>query len=100
MKKIVVIMNSPTFTANNYEQVWDDLRAAGKSNPNGLLSHVGFAKPGGGWMVVDVWESREAFAEFSKTLLPIIQKTGVAMEEPQILPAHYFYEPHAENVMG
>lgn len=91
-------MNSPEFTARNYDQVWDDLKAAGQSNPKGLLSHVSFAKPEGGWMVVDVWESKEAFADFSKTLIPIIQKTGVAVPQPQIVPAHNFYEPQIEKV--
>ena len=52
-------------------------------------NHVGFAKPDGSWGVVDVWESAEAFAEFGKTLEPIIQKTGVNVPDPMVLPAHY-----------
>jgi len=96
MKKVVVMFNSPDFNAKNYEQVWDDLRKAGHSHPKGLLSHVGFAKPDGGWMVVDIWESMETFNEFSKILIPIIQKTGVQVTEPMVVPAHYVYQ--AENV--
>lgn len=90
------MFSSPNFNAKNYEQVWEDLRAAGHSHPKGLISHVGFAKPEGGWMVVDVWESAEAFNEFGKTLIPIIQKTGVQVGEPVIAPAHYVYQ--AESV--
>ena len=97
MKKVVVLFNSPGFTAKHYDQVWDDLRAAGQSNPKGLLSHVGFAKPDGSWGVVDVWESAEAFAEFGKTLGPIIQKTGVNVPEPMVLPAHYVFIGHPES---
>ena len=89
MKNVVVLFNAPGFTEENFDQVWDDLRAAGQSHPKGLLSHVGFAKPDGSWNVVDVWESAEAFAEFGNTLGPIIQKTGVAVPEPMVLPAHY-----------
>jgi hypothetical protein len=95
MEKVVVLVNSPDFNAKNYEQVWEDLRAAGYSHPKGLISHVGFAKPEGGWMVVDVWESAEAFNEFGKTLIPIIQKTGVKVNEPVIVPAHYVYQPES-----
>ncbi|PWT93221.1 MAG: hypothetical protein C5B54_02220 [Acidobacteria bacterium] len=96
MKKTVVIFSSPDFSSKNYDQVWEDLRAAGHSHPKGLISHVGFAKPEGGWMVVDVWESAEAFQEFGKTLIPIIQNTGVKVPEPMIAPAYYVYEPESE----
>jgi hypothetical protein len=89
MQNVVVIFTSPDMTAKDYDQIWDDLRAAGQSNPKGLISHVGFAKPEGGWMVVDAWESADAFSEFGKTLVPIIQKTGRQVPPPQVLPAHY-----------
>jgi hypothetical protein len=98
MKNVVVVFSSPEFTSKHYDQVWDDLRAAGESHPKGLISHVGFAKPDGGWMVVDVWESAEAFAEFGKTLLPIIQKTGVQVPDPMIVPAHYVLIGQSESV--
>jgi len=90
MKNVVVIFDAPKFTAENYDQVWEDLQAAGFSHPQGLLSHVGFPSPNGGWMVVDVWESGDAFAEFGKTLIPIIQKSGVEVPEPKVIPAHFF----------
>ena len=96
MENVVVIFKSPDFTSKHYDQVWEDLKAAGQSHPKGLISHVGFANPAGGWMVVDVWESAEAFAEFGKTLIPIIQKSGVNVGEPQIIPAHYVYQPQTE----
>jgi heme-degrading monooxygenase HmoA len=98
MKKTVVLFHAPGFTSKHYEKVWDDLRAAGYENPKGLISHVGFSKPDSSWMVVDVWESPEAFKEFSKTLLPIIQKSGVNVPEPQMLPAHYVYVGQNESV--
>src|SRR5689334_7776649 len=97
MEKVVVIVSSPEYTSKQYDQVWDGIRAAGQSNPKGLLSHVGFANPEGGWMVVDVWESAEAFAEFGNTLLPLVEKTGVSVPEPKIIPAHYFYQAQMEN---
>ena len=98
MKNVVVLFNSPGFTAKHYDQVWDDLRAAGQSNPKGLISHVGFAKPEDGWMVVDVWESEDAFNEFGKTLIPIIQKSGVEVPQPQVVPAHFVLVPQHESM--
>jgi hypothetical protein len=99
MENIVVIFKAPGFTSKHYDQVWDDLKAAGESNPKGLLSHVGFAHPDGDWMVVDVWESAAAFSEFGKILLPIIQATGVNVPEPKIAPVHYYYQTQAEHAM-
>jgi len=98
MQQVVVIFSSPDFTAKDYDQVWDDLKAAGQSKPKGLISHVGFAKPEGGWMVVDVWESEQAFGEFSQILVPIIKKTGVPVPPPQVMPAHFVLVPQNENV--
>jgi len=51
-------------------------------------------------MIVDVWESKEAFAEYSKILVPLIQKTGKNFPEPKIIPAHYFYQGQAENTLA
>jgi hypothetical protein len=98
MKKVVVLFDAPGFTSKHYDQVWDDLRAAGQSHPQGLVSHVGFANPNGNWNVVDIWESAEAFAEFGKTLIPIIQKTGVNIPPPLVLPAHYVLLGQAEEM--
>ena len=98
MQKVVVLFNAPQFTAKNFDQVWDDLRAAGQSSPKGLISHVGFPRPEGGWSVVDVWESEDAFNEFGKALMPIIQKIGVEVPPPKIIPAHFVLVPQHEGV--
>lgn len=53
----------------------------------GLITHA--AGPvDGGWRVVDVWESEEAFESFGKILQPILADLGHADGEPQIIPAH------------
>jgi hypothetical protein len=51
-------------------------------------------------MVVDVWESKEAFDEFGKTLMPIIAKQDVPMVQPQILPAHYVLVKQSQAEMA
>ena len=98
MKKVVVLFNAPGSTSDQYEKIWDDLRAAGQSNPKGLISHVGAAKPDGSWFVCDVWESEEAFKEFGKILMPIIIASGMQATEPMILPAHYVYTREKEGI--
>src|ERR1700757_4164488 len=96
MKNVVVIFDAPGFTTAQYDQAWEDLKAAGFQHPKGLLSHAGAANPEGGMTVVDIWESAEAFAEFGKTLIPILQSTGAILTEPRIIPAHFVYMAQPE----
>lgn len=89
----------PEGTAELYDRVWEDLKAAGHENPKGLLYHVGAPKPSGGWLVVDVWESEQAFQEFGQTLLPIIQKHGIPQVQPAVFPVHNIYEGQTANAL-
>jgi|SRR5450432_1497730 hypothetical protein len=93
MKKVIVQFHIPGMTAKKYDQAWEDLRAAGESNPIGLLHHVG-GPQGNNWVVVDVWESVDAFNKYGETLMPILGKLGVAVDQvkPVITPVHYEYE--------
>lgn len=90
MKKQLVQFNIPGMTARQYDQCWEELRQAGQTNPSGLLHHVG-AQQGNDWVVVDVWESAEAFNKFGETLMPIMGKLGIAQVQPMMTPVHYEY---------
>ena len=90
MKNIVVLFNSPGMTSKQYDDVWEDLRAAGQTNPDGLLHHIG-APTADGWMVVDVWESEEHFNKFGEILMPLLEKNQVPETEPIVMPLHYSY---------
>jgi hypothetical protein len=50
MKQIAAHFDFSTLTQKQYDQVWDDTKASGYEHPDGLLFHVGSAKPDGGWM--------------------------------------------------
>ena len=88
MSKVLVKFEIPGGTAKQYNEAWEQLRAAGYSNPKGLIHHTG-APNGNTWLVVDVWESAEAFQKFVEVLGPIIQKVGFKDVEPVILPVEY-----------
>ena len=96
MKQIVVEFNIAGGNARQYNQIWDDLKAAGHEHPRGIISHVGFAKPGA-WCVVDVWESQEAFDAFTETLMPLLEKNGFSGGRPVVYPAHYVYIGETEH---
>ena len=93
MERIIVQFNIPGFTAQQYDQVWTELRNAGQSHPQGLHHHVG-GQQGNNWLVVDVWESADAFNKFGQTLMPILQKIGVNTDQnkPVITQLYNEYE--------
>jgi hypothetical protein len=81
---IVVYYHSDAMTAQQYDQIMDDLRAEGSFEPEGLLTHVCFGEPGR-LCVCDTWETREAFDRFTGTLMPLIQKSGAQFSGPPLV---------------
>ena len=84
---IIAIFDVPGMTANQYDQVMQNLENAGAGAPKGRLNHMAAAKDGG-WLVVDVWESGELLEQFAQTLVPILQQAGVTPPQPQVYPVH------------
>lgn len=87
MAAITAVFDIPGMTSKQYDQTVKDLEAAGAGAPKGRLFHVASSKPGG-WFVVDVWESEESMGAFAQTLIPILQKSGVTPQQPQIYSVH------------
>lgn len=96
MKHVVVQFNFPNVSLQQYDGVWNDLRSSGNAHPKGLISHVGAPTTDGGLLVVDIWESEDAFNEFGETLMPLIAKQDIPMVQPKILPANYVQVEHTE----
>jgi len=92
---VVAVFQSPSLTQERYEESVRRV-TGGKSRLDspadwpveGLLAHIA-GQGAGGFRVVDVWESDEAFRRFGETLMPILQDVGVE-GEPEIYPAHTF----------
>jgi hypothetical protein len=100
MKQVMVHFDFADVTQQQYDSVWDELRTSGNETSSGLLFHMGAPKPGGGWMVTDVWDSKEAFQQFARTLVPIIQKVAPNVStQPIVSEARYVWDKqHAEAV--
>lgn len=93
MKNVMVHFDFPNLTEQQYDAVWNDLRNAGQEHPAGLIFHVGAPKPGGGWLVTDVWESSKAWQDFTQVLLPIIQKNVPNVTaQPIVTETRYVYQ--------
>jgi hypothetical protein len=77
-----LIMQFGGVSADQYERVMDHLGLtlhsdSGPNWPEGIISHVAGSRFDGGWTVVDVWESQEAFDRFFDGRLgPALEAVG------------------------
>jgi hypothetical protein len=81
---------STNCTAEKYDEIVSRLDAAGAGAPAGRLYHVCWGKKDR-VNVSDIWESKEAFEQFSQTLQPILQDLGVT-GEPEFVEIHNIIE--------
>jgi hypothetical protein len=78
----LLILEFEGFGAKDYERVNELLGINAETGegewPAGLHTHLAGPTEGGGWIVVEVWESREDQDEFMKTRLgPALGQAGV-----------------------
>ncbi|HEV3187795.1 MAG TPA: hypothetical protein VGZ04_07080 [Acidimicrobiales bacterium] len=71
------------FTPDKYDEVIKKLDAAGAGSPKGRSSHFALESDGA-IQVFDVWESREDFDAFGKTLVPLLTDMGVELGAPMV----------------
>lgn len=90
-RRIGVIIDVPTMTADQYETVakrlgWTDEHPA---VPDGLLVHAA-GPTSSGWRIVDVWRDEASFRRFSSTTVAAaVQGLGLPVYEPQLFPLHH-----------
>ena len=76
-----------SFTPARYDDAISRLEAAGAGAPAGRLYHVAL-EADGLIQVFDIWESKESFEAYGKTLLPIMAEVGADPGEPQVMPVY------------
>lgn len=85
---IAVFLDFPGVTERQYDDVCRELNdgqpltALADWPEKGLLTHLAGPSATGGWRIVDVWESEEAFDRFSQKLMLALEKVGVGAGEP------------------
>jgi len=84
---IALYFHPASMSAQQYDETIRRLDAAGRGRPAGRLHHSCFG-PEDRLMVYDVWESQQAFDEFGKTLIPILQDLGIDPGQPDVMPVH------------
>jgi len=70
------------------QEEYDAVMESLAQDPAGRLFHCA-GPTEDGWIVVDVWESQEAFDAFlTERLLPVVRKVGFFASMPQSFPVH------------
>jgi hypothetical protein len=89
---IVTVFELPGMTQEMYDQIGNKLtEGRGKlEKPSdwpapGLISHT-CAATSDGLLIVDVWESEQAFQQFGEVIVPLHQEVGAPVPEPRIHP--------------
>jgi hypothetical protein len=82
---VVVIANNPGYTAEQFAALQQQMNVA-TNPPRGVMAQL--AGPfEGGWRVISVWESQEAFETFFRDRLgPAFQQMGIVAPPFQISP--------------
>ena len=86
---IAALMEFSDITPEQYDAVIADMNLDGKPAPNAIF-HVAGPTNAGGWRVVDVWETAEAFDDFSKNkIMPLAMKHGLKQPpKVDVWPVH------------
>jgi len=86
MSKVLVIVHLKGATTKQYDNLVQDLTVAGQLKLKERPHHFASVKEEE-ILVVDIWESAEAFGEFGKIMLPLAKKNGIAAEA-ELFPLH------------
>ena len=89
---IALLIEIPGGTQEQYDATLCELGLPGPL-PEGQLYHLAGSMEGG-WRIVDVWESQEAFDRFYQTRLrQALQKGGMRAFQPKMFPVHNIMKP-------
>lgn len=86
---IAVLLDFPDGTVEAYDRVMERMGLTGGEPPPGAIFHVAGARPDGGFRVVDVWESQEAFKAFADAqIAPLTAAEGFGQPTVSAWPVH------------
>ncbi|HLL80058.1 MAG TPA: hypothetical protein VKT25_11190 [Ktedonobacteraceae bacterium] len=84
---LTVLYEIPGLTQEQYDKIIETLQREDITAP-GRIYHVAGPMEGG-WRVIDVFESQEAFEQFiGGSLGPVMQKLGIAPPPLKFSPVH------------
>jgi hypothetical protein len=87
MTQILAQFDVKEFISRQYHKTVRDLEAAGMGHPQGRLYQIAVQERKGLIVTVE-WESEKELDEFSKTIVPVLEKNGVMNVKPALLPVY------------
>ncbi|MDX6476702.1 MAG: hypothetical protein QOH95_2213 [Gaiellaceae bacterium] len=86
---IAMMFNNPNVTSEQYDAVREKLNVS-DNPPEGSILHIAGPGPGGGWRVIEVWESKEAAEKFAQERLkPLFDELGMGERPaPEVWQVH------------
>jgi hypothetical protein len=97
---IGTLFEADGFTEQQYDAVLERVQQVlGDAGPGGCLVHIA-GPTGGGWRVIEVWESEEAQRRFQDDVLnPAFEGAGTPRVTPTLFDVHVVLPP-AEVLAG
>jgi len=86
MSKVLAIVHLKGATTKQYDNLVKDLTVAGQLKLKARPHHFASVKEGE-VLVVDIWESAEAFGAFGEIMVPLAKKNGIDAEA-ELFPLH------------
>lgn len=91
-----VLFDLPDLTQRDYDALMTRLDLD-RDPPEGGILHVSGPHPSGGWLILDVWHSQEAFDRFAQQrLLPAARALRLTISRPRVFPVHNVFAADAE----
>lgn len=92
---VAVLVEGAGFSQAQHDEATKEVMPDGRL-PAGCLSHMAGPTEDGGWRVVDMWQSAEAFDRFAKEALgPALAKVGYTQQPNiKIWPVHNAQHTH------
>jgi hypothetical protein len=85
--KVGIMLLYPNMTQAKYDAVEQALKRNDQPAAGEVLSIVG--PVGGGWQVVDVWESQEVFDAYMRDKVkPVLQRLGIQDPKVTVFPIY------------
>lgn len=83
---ILVLNQGADWTEELYQATFDRVIPDRTKPPAGLIAHFGAPGTEGGWQVIDVWESEDAFRSFLEgSVKPAAQELGAPPFESKVV---------------
>jgi hypothetical protein len=87
---IAEVIELPRGSKEKYDEVIEEVGLSGSKLAPGQLVHFAGPLEGGGWQIVNVWESQAASDNWEKVLIPARRKAGL----PDVVPPTKVFQVH------